>query len=181
MKVIATAIPDVLVLQPVVHEDARGWFMESFSRRAFASAIGRDIEFVQDNRSCSRQGTLRGLHYQVDQTQAKLVSVVRGEIFDVAVDLRRSAPTFGKWAGRVLSASSREMTWIPEGFAHGFLVLSEEAEVVYKTTDYYLPGAGRSILWSDETLAIAWPDVGPLLLSDNDRKAVRFTEADLFD
>lgn len=180
MKSVATALPGVLVLQPTVHTDARGWFLEGFNRRTFAAATGVDADFVQDNHSCSAQGTLRGLHYQTVQTQAKLVRVIKGQIFDVAVDLRRSSPTFGKWVGRILSDQNREMTWIPQGFAHGFLVLSEQAEVLYKTTDYYLPSAERSILWNDETLDISWPHVDALLISDKDRAGMRFADAEVF-
>lgn len=181
MNVLRTAIPDVLILRPRVYEDARGWFMESFNQRAFAAATGVDVEFVQDNHSLSVGGTLRGLHYQIAQPQAKLVRVIRGEIFDVAVDLRRTSPTFGKWIGRHLSAENREMTWIPQGFAHGFLVLTEVAEVLYKTTDYYLPTAERTILWNDATLDIAWPRVDQLLMSEKDRQATRFAAADTFE
>ncbi|WP_186424843.1 dTDP-4-dehydrorhamnose 3,5-epimerase [Cupriavidus metallidurans] len=181
MKVIHAAISDVLVFQPSIHLDARGWFFESFSRRTFAELTGMDVEFVQDNHSCSVRGTLRGLHYQVTQPQGKLVRVIRGEVFDVAVDLRRSSPTFAKWVSRVLSAQNREMTWIPQGFAHGFLVLSDQAEVIYKTTDYYQPSAERSILWSDPALGVAWPLTDGLLLSDKDRFATRFADAELFE
>ncbi|WP_061952632.1 dTDP-4-dehydrorhamnose 3,5-epimerase [Cupriavidus pauculus] len=181
MKVIRSAIPDVLVLQPTVHTDARGWFFEGFNQRTFAAATGLDEGFVQDNHSCSLRYTLRGLHYQVSQTQAKLVRVVHGEVFDVAVDLRRSSPTFGQWVSRVLSAENREMTWVPRGFAHGFLVLSDRAEVLYKTTDYYQPDAERSILWNDPVLAIAWPQTEGLLLSEKDQSAKRFADAELFE
>ena len=181
MKVTHAEIADVLVLQPAMHADARGWFIESYNRRTFAVATGMDVEFVQDNHSCSTRGTLRGLHYQITQTQAKLVRVIQGEIFDVAVDLRRSLPTFGKWVSRILSAQNREMTWIPQGFAHGFLVLSDRAEVLYKTTDYYHPGAERSILWNDATLGIAWPDTEGLLLSHKDCAGARFVDAELFE
>lgn len=181
MIAIQTSLADVLVLQPAVHVDARGWFYEGFNRHTFAAATGVDVEFVQDNHSCSVGGTLRGLHYQITQAQAKLVRVIRGEIFDVAVDLRRSSPTFGKWVGRTLSDRNREMTWIPQGFAHGFLVLSDQAEVLYKTTDYYLPTAERSILWNDETLGIAWPRVDGLLMSDKDRCGTRFVDAEVFE
>jgi dTDP-4-dehydrorhamnose 3,5-epimerase len=160
MKAIPTAIPDVLVVEPAVFGDARGFFYESWNRRRFSELVGRDVDFVQDNHSKSARGVLRGLHYQVRQPQGKLVRVVAGEVFDVAVDLRRSSPTFGRSVGLVLSAEDRRMLWVPEGFAHGFLVLSESAEFLYKTTDYYAPDHERSLLWNDPALGIDWPLAG---------------------
>lgn len=180
MKVLPTAIPEVLVLQPTVHADARGWFFEGFNRRAFMAATGVNVDFVQDNYSKSVRGTLRGLHYQLAHPQAKLVRVIAGEIYDVAVDIRRSSRTFGQWTGHRLTADSRKMAWIPAGFAHGFLVLSDDAEVLYKVTDYYDPASERSILWSDTTLDIAWPQADPLLLSDKDRFALPFAQAEMY-
>ncbi|HUP96486.1 MAG TPA: dTDP-4-dehydrorhamnose 3,5-epimerase [Usitatibacter sp.] len=157
MKAIPTAIPDVLVIEPAVFGDARGFFFESWNERALEAAVGRPVRFVQDNHSASGRHVLRGLHYQVRQAQGKLVRVVAGEVFDVAVDLRRSSPTFGRWVGERLSAANRRMMWVPEGFAHGFLVLSEQAEFLYKTTDYYAPEHERTLLWNDARLAIDWP------------------------
>ena len=156
MKAIATALAEVLVLEPAVFGDARGAFFESWNKRAFAGLVGRDVDFVQDNHSSSARGVLRGLHYQVRQPQGKLVRVISGEVFDVAVDLRRSSKTFGRWVGERLSAQNRRMMWIPEGFAHGFLVLSEDAEFLYKTTDYYAPEHERTLLWIDPALGIDW-------------------------
>lgn len=180
MKVLQTAIPEVLVLQPAVHADARGWFTEGYNRRAFVAATGIDADFVQDNHSQSSRGTLRGLHYQLAHPQAKLVRVTAGEIYDVAVDMRRGSRTFGKWVGRRLSAETHEMTWIPVGFAHGFLVLSDVAEVLYKVTDYYDRTSERSVLWNDPELAITWPCVDALLLSDKDRAAPPFAAAETY-
>jgi dTDP-4-dehydrorhamnose 3,5-epimerase len=160
MDVRPTAIPDVVVVEPKVFGDARGFFYESFNRKALEGALGRPLDFVQDNHSRSAKGVLRGLHYQLPHPQGKLVRVAVGEVFDVAVDLRRGSPTFGRWVGEVLSAANRRQLWIPEGFAHGFLVLSEAAEFLYKTTDYYHPESEHCIRWDDPTLAIAWPDVG---------------------
>lgn len=157
MKVTPTAIPDVLVIEPRVFGDARGFFFESFNRKAFHEATGLDMDFVQDNHSRSGKGVLRGLHYQVQQPQGKLVRVVRGAVFDVAVDIRPGSPTFGQWAGVELSEENQCQMWIPPGLAHGFLVISDSADVLYKTTDYYAPAHERCIRWDDETLAIAWP------------------------
>ena len=169
MKVVPTAIPEVLLLEPRVFGDARGFFFESYNRRAFRDATGVDVEFVQDNHSRSARGVLRGLHYQIRQAQGKLVRVVSGSVFDVAVDLRRSSPTFGKWVGFDLDAESRRMAWIPPGFAHGFLVTSDSAEFLYKTTDYYAPEHERSLLWSDPALGIDWPlQVRQPVLADKD-------------
>ena len=180
MRIEPTAIPDVLVVEPDVHGDARGFFFESYNRRALAAA-GIDAEFVQDNHSRSRRGVLRGLHYQIQHAQGKLVRVAEGEVFDVAVDLRRSSPTFGKWVGANLSGSSHRMLWIPPGFAHGYLVLSEHAIMLYKVTDYYAPEHERTVLWSDPALAIRWPLEGEPIVSDKDRRGVSFASADLFD
>jgi dTDP-4-dehydrorhamnose 3,5-epimerase len=164
VKAIPTQIPDVLVIEPAMFGDARGLFYESWNRKAFARLVGRDVDFVQDNHSASARGVLRGLHYQVKQAQGKLVRAIAGEVFDVAVDLRRSSPTFGRWVGERLSADNRRMMWIPEGFAHGFVVLSESAEFLYKTTDYYAPEHERTLLWNDPALGIAWPiDRAPVL------------------
>lgn len=174
-------LPGVLVLAPVVHADHRGCFFESFNQRAFQKATGQAAAFVQDNHSVSRVGVVRGLHYQVGHPQGKLVRVVRGSIFDVAVDLRRSSPTFGKWVGQVLTESNRLQLWVPPGFAHGFMALSPEAEVLYKTTDYWAPTSGRCIRWDDPTLAIAWPaGCGPHL-SDKDLAGASFLEAEVYD
>jgi len=165
MRVLPTAIPDVLLLEPKVFGDARGFFFESYNRRVFAAAVGREVDFVQDNHSRSTRGVLRGLHYQIRQVQAKLVRVVAGEVFDVVVDLRRSSPTFGRWVATTLAAADHRMLWVPEGFAHGFLVVSEAAEFLYKDSDYYAPEHERSLLWNDPDLAIPWPlgDGAPIL------------------
>ena len=179
MTVTPTAIPDVMVIEPKVFGDARGFFLESWNRRAF-SAAGIRAEFVQDNHSRSGRNVLRGLHYQLQQAQGKLVRVVAGEIYDVAVDIRRSSPTFGRWVGVALSAENRQMIWIPAGFAHGFLVLSDAAEVLYKATDYYAPEHERTIVWDDPDLAIEWPLGGPPVLSAKDRTGVRFRDAQVF-
>ena len=176
-----TAIPEVVVLEPRVFGDARGFFFESFNRRVVEQALGRPLDFVQDNHSLSAKGVLRGLHYQLPNPQGKLVRVVRGEVFDVAVDLRRDAPTFGRWVGETLSAENRRQLWIPEGFAHGFLVLSEAAEFLYKTTDYYHPEHERCIRWDDPELAIAWPLGGsPPTVSRKDGEGLALREAPVF-
>ncbi len=159
MRAIETGVKDALILEPQVFGDARGFFLESWNRRTFAQ-LGLDVDFVQDNHSRSRQGVLRGLHYQVRQRQGKLVRVVAGAVFDVAVDLRRGSPTFGRWAGVELSAENRRMFWVPPGFAHGFLVLTESADFLYKATDYYAPEHERTLLWNDPDLAIDWPLAG---------------------
>ena len=166
MKVFPTRIPEVLILEPKVFGDERGFFLERYNKRTFGAVTGLDVEFVQDNHSRSMRNVLRGLHYQIKQPQGKLVWVVSGEIFDVAVDLRRRSPTFGQWAGFTLSAQSRQMAWIPPGFAHGFLVVSESAEVLYKASDFYAPEHERTLLWNDAGLGIDWPipaDQNPLL------------------
>jgi len=173
-------IPDILLLEPRVHGDARGFFYESFNEARFKKLIGHEVSFVQDNHSRSGKGVLRGLHYQVKQPQGKLVRVVQGEIFDVAVDIRKSSPTFGKWVGATLSAENKTQLWIPEGFAHGFVVLSDTAEVLYKTTGYYAPEHERTILWNDAALAIDWQGVREPILSDKDKAGVAFSAAEVF-
>lgn len=181
MKATPTAIPDVLVLEPRVFGDERGFFMESWNRRDFARLVGRDVDFVQDNHSASARGVLRGLHYQLRQPQGKLVRVVAGEVYDIAVDLRRSSPTFGRWVAERLSAGNRRMLWVPEGFAHGFLVTSERAEFLYKTTDYYAPEHERSLLWNDPALGIPWPLAGmEPQLKAKDAAGTPLGEADTF-
>ena len=180
MNVIQTAIPGVLIVEPKVFADARGFFYESFNKK-FMQATGIMGDFVQDNHSRSVKNVLRGLHYQIRQPQGKLIRVIVGEVFDVAVDIRRSSPTFGRWVGFNLSAENRRMAWIPPGFAHGFLVLSEHAEVLYKTTDYWAPQFERTIIWSDRKLAITWPIQGDPQLSAKDSAGVIFTEAEIFE
>jgi dTDP-4-dehydrorhamnose 3,5-epimerase len=182
MDVRPTAIPDVVVVEPDVFGDARGFFFESFNRRRFEEALKRPLEFVQDNHSRSARGVLRGLHYQLPHPQGKLVRVVSGEVFDVAVDLRRGSPTLGRWVGEILSAGNRRQLWIPEGFAHGFLVLSEDAEFLYKTTDYWSKEDERCIRWDDPELAVGWPTAGgPPVVSVKDAAGVPFRDAPLFD
>lgn len=181
MRATPLDIPDVMLIEPVVFGDERGFFFESFNRRAFAAAVGREVDFVQDNHSRSVRGVLRGLHYQIRQPQAKLVRVLAGEVFDVAVDLRRASPTFGRWVGSVLSASNRRQLWIPEGFAHGFLVLSEAAEFFYKTTDYWAPEHERCIAWNDARIGVDWPLDGAVpALSAKDRSGTPFERAEVF-
>lgn len=174
-------IPDVVLLQPKILGDDRGFFFESFNHRNFEAAIGRNVQFVQDNHSRSSKNVLRGLHYQVNQPQGKLVRVVKGEVFDVAVDLRKSSVTFGQWVGAHLSAENKQQLWIPEGFAHGFLVLSEYAEFVYKTTQYYSPGNERSLAWNDRQLAITWPIECHPILSVKDGAAGNLIDAEGFE
>jgi dTDP-4-dehydrorhamnose 3,5-epimerase len=181
MKAKPLEIDDVLLLEPGVHGDERGFFFESYNERGFADLVGRRVTFVQDNHSRSAKGVLRGLHYQVRKPQGKLLRVVAGEVFDVAVDLRRRSPTFGRWTGTVLSAENKKQIWIPEGFAHGFLVLSEFAEVLYKTTDYWAPEHERCIAWNDPDLAIRWPITREPTLSARDRDASVFARAETFD
>ena len=178
MKAIPTAIPDVLVIEPAVFGDARGFFYESWNQRAFDAALGREVRFVQDNHSSSARGVLRGLHYQVRNVQAKLVRVTQGEVYDVAVDMRRSSPTFGRWVGERLSAENKRMLWVPEGFAHGFLVVSERAEFLYKASDYYAPEHERTLLWNDPALGIAWPLEGEPLLKAKDAAGLPFAQAE---
>jgi dTDP-4-dehydrorhamnose 3,5-epimerase len=180
MKVTRTAIPEVLLIEPKVFGDDRGSFFESWNRRAFDEAVGREVRFVQDNHSTSLRNVLRGLHYQVRQAQGKLVRVVEGEVFDVVVDLRRSSPTFGKWVGERLAASDAKMLWVPEGFAHGFLVTSDRAQFLYKTTDYYAPQHERTLLWSDPAVGIDWPLSGEPLLKANDAAGRPLVEAETF-
>lgn len=179
MKVIQTTLPDVLLLEPRVYGDARGFFMESYNKRVFAE-LGLAVEFVQDNHSRSGRNVLRGLHYQIVQPQGKLVRVVRGAVFDVAVDLRRGSPTFGRWEGVELSEDNKRMLWIPPGFAHGFLVLSESADFLYKTTDFYAPEHERCIRWDDADIGIAWPLLGEPILSAKDRQGKRLREAEVY-
>lgn len=181
MKIIPTTISDVLIIEPKVFGDERGFFFESFNKKQFKTLTGIDKEFVQDNHSLSSRGVLRGLHYQIKQPQGKLVRVVHGEVFDVAVDLRKSSVTFGQWAGVNLSAENKRQLWVPEGFAHGFIVLSESAEFLYKTTDYYAPEFERCIRWNDAELGIDWQYTGEPLVSGKDASGVSFKEADIFE
>ena len=178
MKAIACKIADVLLIEPKVFGDERGFFYESFNERAFNEATGKEWKFVQDNHSKSSRGVLRGLHYQVVQPQGKLVRVVAGEVFDVAVDIRKDSPTYGQWVGEILSATNNRQLWIPPGLAHGFVVLSDTAEFLYKTTDFYAPAHERCVAWNDPTLAIAWPDLGVApTLSAKDAMGMAFTDA----
>ena len=180
MKVTPTSLPEVLLIEPQVFGDERGFFFESFNERAFAEKTGIQSKFVQDNHSRSAKNVLRGLHYQIKQPQGKLVRVISGEVFDVAVDLRKSSPTFGQWAGANLSAANKHLLWIPEGFAHGFLVLSESADFLYKTTDYYAPERERCIIWNDPTVGIAWPLAGQPILAAKDKTEKLLSEAETF-
>ncbi len=180
MKVTPSAVPDVLLIEPTVFGDARGFFLESFNQRAFAQATGLNLNFVQDNHSRSSQGVLRGLHYQIEQAQGKLVRVVRGAVFDVAVDIRRDSPSFGQWVGYELSEQNQRQLWIPPGFAHGFLVLSESADFLYKTTQYYSPAHERCIRWNDEQIAIQWPIANVPRLSEKDASGLPLAQAPLF-
>lgn len=181
MRVTPAEIPDILIIAPTVFSDERGFFLESFNQRTWAEQTGLKTTFVQDNHSRSTRGVLRGLHYQLPPSaQAKLVRCSYGEIYDVAVDIRRSSNTFGQWYGSVLSAANKKQLWIPEGFAHGFLVLSDIAEVQYKTTAYYAPESDRTILWNDSDLRIDWPTDIPLVLSEKDQAGLAFCRADLF-
>lgn len=176
-----TAIPDVLLLEPRAFADDRGYFFESYNARDFREATGLQVEFVQDNHSMSVQGVLRGLHYQIQHPQGKLMRTVRGSVFDVAVDLRKSSPTFGRWVGALLSAENRRQLWIPPGFAHGFLALSDTAEVLYKITDYWYPEYERTLLWKDPALGIDWPLDGEPRLAPKDIAGKAFGELELFD
>lgn len=180
MKFTPTKIPAVISIEPTVFSDERGFFLESYQRKRFMEA-GIAADFVQDNHSKSYRGTLRGLHYQIQQTQGKLMRVITGEIFDVAVDIRKNSSTFGKWVGDTLSASNQKMLWIPPGFAHGFYVTSAEAEVIYKATDYYTPQAERTIIWNDPTLNIAWPLHEHPTLSPKDQMGKSFLDAEVFE
>ncbi len=177
MKVIDTKIPDVKIIEPTVFGDERGFFMETWNQKRFEELVtGKPTQFVQDNHSKSKKGILRGLHYQIENTQGKLVRVVSGEVFDVAVDIRKSSPTFGQWVGEYLSAENKRQLWVPEGFAHGFYVTSEEAEFNYKCTDYYNPSSNTTIRWDDNRLNIDWPVGETVMLSDNDKNGKSFKE-----
>ena len=180
MKVVSTEIPGILIFEPAVFKDERGYFFESFNQKKFEDAVGQNIGFIQDNQSQSGKNVLRGLHYQIKQAQGKLIRVIQGEIFDVAVDLRRKSPTFGKWAGIALSAENKKQIWLPPGLAHGFLVLSETAEVFYKVTEYYAPQHERSLLWNDHSIAIAWPQSASPIISAKDRAATPLAQAEVF-
>jgi dTDP-4-dehydrorhamnose 3,5-epimerase len=180
MNIVPTDIPEVFIIEPRVFEDDRGIFFESSNERAFAEKTGVVTHFVQSNHSRSVKNVLRGLHYQIQQPQGKLVRVVVGEVFDVAVDLRKSSPTYGQWVSSLLSAQNRRQLWIPEGFAHGFYVVSEVAEVLYKTTDYYAPQYERCVIWDDPDLAIAWPLTADPVLSAKDQKGLPFKQAEVF-
>jgi dTDP-4-dehydrorhamnose 3,5-epimerase len=180
-NVTPTAIPDVLLLEPKVFSDDRGYFFESYNARDFRDATGLTTEFVQDNHSMSVKGVLRGLHYQIQHPQGKLLRVVHGSVFDVAVDLRKSSPTFGRWVGALLSADNRRQMWIPPGFAHGYLALSDTAEVLYKTTDYWYPEHERTLLWKDPTLKIEWPIDGEPRLAPKDVEGKLFGEVEVYD
>ena len=180
MQVTATDLPEVMVIEPKVFGDARGFFLESFNAKAFAEATGVNLPFVQDNHSRSAQGVLRGLHYQIKQAQGKLVRVVRGSVFDVAVDVRRSSPNFGHWVGVELTEDNNRQLWVPPGFAHGFLVLSASADFLYKTTDYYAPEHERSVLWNDPAIGIDWPLLGEPLLSGKDKVGALLKDAEVF-
>ncbi|GAO34665.1 dTDP-4-dehydrorhamnose 3,5-epimerase [Sulfuricella sp. T08] len=180
MNVIQTTLPDVLILEPKVFGDERGFFFESFNQKTLAELAGIDIPFVQDNHSRSARNVLRGLHYQIQQPQGKLVRVTAGEVFDVAVDIRKSSPTFGKWVGIRLSAENKRMMWVPPGFAHGFLGLSDYAEFLYKTTDYYAPEFERCIAWNDPDLAIDWPLDAEPQLSAKDKAGIALKDAEVF-
>jgi len=181
MNIIKTEIPDVLIIEPKVFGDARGFFYESFNQKVWREKTGIDAVFVQDNHSRSARNVLRGLHYQIRQPQGKLVRAIRGAVFDVAVDLRRKSPTFGRWVGTELSEENCRQLWIPVGFAHGFLVLSDVAEFLYKTTDYWAPEFERTIIWNDPDLAVAWPLQGEPVLSAKDAKGIAFKEAEVFE
>jgi dTDP-4-dehydrorhamnose 3,5-epimerase len=181
ITVTPTAIPDVLVIEPKVFGDDRGWFFESFNEKDFSAAVGHQVSFTQDNHSSSKKGVLRGLHYQMEQTQGKLVRVCHGAVFDVAVDLRQSSATFGKWVGVELSAENKKQLWIPAGFAHGFLVLTESAEFLYKTTDYWHAASEKCIVWNDPTLNIQWPSIGMKpVLNPKDAAGLNWSDAPKF-
>lgn len=180
MKVIPTAIKDVLIIEPKVHGDARGFFLESWNQKAFDAAVGREVRFVQDNHSASAKNVLRGLHYQIANAQGKLVRCVAGEVYDAVVDLRRSSPTFGKWVGERLSAANHRMLWVPEGFAHGYAVLSDWAEFLYKTTDVYAPQHERTLLWNDPAVGIEWPLQGEPVLKAADAAGKPLAQAETF-
>lgn len=181
MNVIPTAIPDVLIIEPKVFGDERGFFFESFNQKIWEKKTGVKTAFVQDNHSRSAKNVLRGLHYQIKQPQGKLVRAIAGEVFDVAVDIRKGSPTFGKWVGEILSATNKRQLWVPPGFAHGFVVLSDTAEFLYKTTDYWAPEYERSIIWNDPDLAIEWPFDGEPILAKKDAEAVLFRDAEVYE
>jgi len=181
MKATRLAIPDVLLIEPKIFGDDRGFFFESFHQKIFEETVGVSVQFVQDNHSKSAKSVLRGLHYQIQHPQGKLVRVIAGEVFDVAVDIRKKSPTFGKWVGEILCAENKKQMWVPIGFAHGFVVLSESAEFLYKTTDYWYPEFERSIAWNDPMLNIAWPISELPQLSSKDQQAVTLDRAELFD
>lgn len=181
MKAIPLAIPDVILLEPKVYTDSRGFFFESFNLAKFENAIGRSANFVQDNHSRSVKNVLRGIHYQIQHPQGKLVRVVAGCVFDVAVDLRKSSPTFGQWVGEIISADCRKQLWIPEGFGHGYAVLSDTAELLYKTTDYYLPEFERAIAWNDPTIGISWPLGQHPVISKKDAEALPFDRSEVYE
>lgn len=180
MRLIRLSVPDVLLLEPEIFEDERGFFFESFNEKHFANLTSIKPQFIQDNHSKSMRNVLHGLHYQIQHTQAKLVRVIVGEVFDVAVDIRRSSPTFGQWIGAVLSAENKRQMWIPEGFAHGFVVTSDSAEFLYKTTDYWAPEYERCIAWNDPALGIKWPLDVPPVLSAKDQQGVLLADAEVF-
>ena len=180
MQVTKSAIPDVLIVEPTVFGDERGFFYESYNENKWQELTGLKTSFVQDNHSKSVKGVLRGIHYQIQQSQGKLVRVVAGEVFDVAVDLRKSSPTFGKWVGEHLSAENKKMLWVPEGFGHGFLVLSDTAEFLYRTTDFYAPEYERCIIWNDSDLKITWPGDGEPQLSEKDLQGSLFADAEYY-
>ncbi|MEQ1795583.1 MAG: dTDP-4-dehydrorhamnose 3,5-epimerase [Nitrospira sp.] len=180
MKILPLAIPEVVVIEPRVFGDDRGYLFESFNSLAFAEAIGKHVTFVQDNHSYSTKHVLRGLHYQIRQPQGKLIRVIAGVVFDVAVDLRKGSPTFGCWVGETLSAENRKQIWVPEGFAHGFVVLSDHAEVLYKATDYWSPGNERCIIWSDTSLGITWPIDDTPIISEKDARGMTLLDAEIY-
>ncbi|WP_423708897.1 dTDP-4-dehydrorhamnose 3,5-epimerase [Undibacterium sp. WLX3042] len=181
MKAIPTNLPEVMIIEPKVFGDERGFFFESFNAKKFAELTGVDVEFVQDNHSLSAKNILRGLHYQIKQAQGKLVRVVTGEVFDVAVDIRKSSPRFGQWTGVVLSAENQRQFWIPPGFAHGFVVLSDKAEFLYKTTDYWAPEYERSLQWNDPAIGIEWPIQGEPVMSAKDQQGKLLADAEVFE
>lgn len=183
MNIIKTDIPDILIFEPRVFGDTRGFFFESFSSRIFDEAVGRNVEFVQDNHSQSQKGVLRGLHYQLSpHAQGKLVRCIEGEVFDVAIDIRRSSPTFSQWVGAILSTENKRQLWIPEGFAHGFIALSDKVQLVYKTTHYYVPTSERSIIWNDPDIGIEWPELAKcsIFLSEKDQQAHSLATAEIY-
>ncbi|MBK1889182.1 dTDP-4-dehydrorhamnose 3,5-epimerase [Undibacterium sp. 14-3-2] len=181
MKAISTNLPEVMIIEPKVFGDERGFFFESFNAKKFAELTSVDVEFVQDNHSLSAKNILRGLHYQIKQAQGKLVRVVTGEVFDVAVDIRKSSPRFGQWTGVVLSAENQRQLWIPPGFAHGFVVLSDKAEFLYKTTDYWAPEYERSLQWNDPAIGIEWPIQGDPVMSAKDQQGKLLADAEVFE